>query len=302
MSILRFPSTAAFTQSIRMRRSGAPVDTRFLIVEGVSDKKSFQPLLDRSFHYIPARGKDMVLSAFETLVKEGVSDCLFIVDCDGGTDKKWLGRPGLIISNNRDIEADLLFDLGAFNRVSLEYLADYGYSAPECEAMGQRLLEYARDFTANMGILLDAARDCGANTKIFDVVRNTRRRIRVGDLPEAASLLENFIPTTAAELLLIAQDALGWSESQRAQILERIVRGSEKRCRAHQMDQCPRCTPRRFSNGHDLVDVLSIGISQRCGYVVTEAEFARAARLATSPDAIEAWDVAIRVRKWQAAA
>jgi hypothetical protein len=302
MTTLRFPSPAAFTQSLRMRRNGAPSETKFLVVEGVSDKKSFQPLLDPDFHYVPARGKEMVLAAFDTLTAEGVTDCLFIVDCDGDTDQAWLGHRGLIVSTNRDIDADLLFDLGAFHRVSLEFLSDFGFTAAQCGEIGNNLLDYARAVTASLGILLDAARDSGANTKFLDHVVGGRRRIRLKDFAESALWVQNFVPVVATDLLPAASSSLGWTAGQEQRILEKIAVGSRKLCRTHQLARCPDCTPRRFSNGHDLVDVLALGLSQRCGYKVTEAEFARATRLATSAGAMDAWEVAIRIRRWQAAA
>lgn len=302
MNALRFPSPAAFTQSLRMRRAGAPLRTQFLVVEGVSDKKSFQPLLDPYFHYVPARGKDMVLSAFETLSAEGVDDCLFVVDCDGGVDPNWLGRRGLIVSTNRDIDADLLFDLGAFHRVSLEYLSEFGHTPVECGEIGQNLLVYAREITAGLGIVLDAARDAGAKTKFLDPVLNVRRRIRLQDFPDFDLWVEHFVPVVAEDLLSEASLKLGWTVSDEQHVRERVEAGSHKMCRRHGLARCAACTPRRFSNGHDLVDVLSLGLSQRCGYEVPQAEFARATRLATSLEAIENWDVAARVRSWQAAA
>jgi hypothetical protein len=190
-------------------------------------------------------------------------------------------------------------ELGAFHRVSLEYLSDFGLTATECGEIGNNLLSYAREITASFGILLDAARDEKANTNFLDTTMNTRRRIRLQDLPELDLWVGHFVPVFAVDLLPVAAIVLGWSSSQVAGILKRVQSGSEKLCRIHQIQRCDKCTPRRYSNGHDLVDVLALGLSQRCGYKVTEAEFARATRLATSADAMSAWDVAVRIRRWQ---
>ncbi len=300
MTSLSFPSPAAFTQSLRMRRSGSVPGTRFLVVEGVSDKKSFHPLLDPHLHYVPARGKDMVLFAFETLTLEGVNDCLFVVDCDGGTESKWLGRHGLVISNNRDLDADLLFDLNAFDRVALEYLSGFGQTAEECAAVGQELLAYARALSADFGVVLDAARDTGAPTKVYDENRGSRRRLQLLDFDDSVAWIQNFVPVDREELATLAAGALGWTDDQLAGVIIEVTGGALKACRAHGLPRCAECTPRHFSSGHDLVDILSLSLSQRCGFVVSSGELARATRLAASTQSVSAWSVARRVGGWLA--
>jgi hypothetical protein len=298
MSILKFQGPAAFTQSVRMRRTAAPKNTLFLIVEGASDKKTFHPLVNPSVHFVPSRGKDMVLSAFATLTAEGVSDCLFIVDCDGGTDSKWLGRDGLIVSTNRDVDADLLLCLSAFDAIALEYLSGHGATARECIALGSDLLTYALQLTANFGAILDRARDAGATVKIFDSKFGSRRRLQMRDLEAFESWIENFISPEPEELLDAMRRALSWDTPVVTTIGEMVGDSKTKRCRLHSASECQLCAPRRYSGGHDLVDVLAAALTQRCGFEVTAAEFARATRLATRATAVEAWEVAVRINKW----
>ncbi|WP_146082806.1 MULTISPECIES: hypothetical protein [unclassified Rathayibacter] len=240
----------------------------------------------------------MVLAAFDTLIAEGVNDCLFIVDCDGGTDPIWLGRKGLIISSNRDVDADLLFSVGAFDRVALEFFAHLRDSPEECIATGNNLLDYAKEISSSLGIVLDSARGVGVVTNHFDPVVNSRRRMRLKDLPEFPFWLGHFVPITPLDLVPAISELLEWSTDEVRRVSEVVIAGATKFCRKHGVAKCQTCTPRRFSNGHDLVDVLALGVSQRCGYEVSEAEVARAVRLAASPEAIGSWDVAIRIGRW----
>lgn len=302
MTSLSFPSPAAFTQSLRMRRSGSAPGTRFLIVEGVSDKKSFHPLLDAHLHYVPARGKPMVLFAYEALSQEGVTDCLFVVDCDGDTESTWLGRPGLVVSDNRDLDADLLFELNAFHRVTLEYLAGFGQTPEECLSIGDELLTYARSLSSDFGVVLDAARDSGAPTKVYDPIRGTRRRLQLLDISDSSTWIQNFVAVDREELAVLGGSALGWTKEQLSSVVTAVEQGASKRCRMHGAVKCAVCTPRRFSNGHDLVDILAVSLSQRCGFPVSSAELARATRLAASSRSIEDWNVARRINSWLAPA
>tara|TARA_R110002124_G_scaffold13735_2_gene62571 strand:+ start:1931 stop:2494 length:564 start_codon:yes stop_codon:yes gene_type:complete len=181
----------------------------------------------------------------------------------------------------------------------LEFLSDFGLTAPQCSDIGSKLLDYARGITASFGILLDTARHLGFNTKFVDPVTNARRRIRLEDFSDLSTWVENFVPIDPNELLPVAAQVLEWTAAQEHAILEALQIGRTKQCRIHKAEYCSSCTPRRFSNGHDLADVLALGLSQRCGYDVNAAEFARATRLATSSGAIGDWDVANRVQRWQ---
>jgi hypothetical protein len=295
---LRFPSPAAFTHSLRLRRANAAPGTKFLVVEGASDKKSFQPLLDSAFHFVPARGKDMVLWAHDALASEGITDCLFIVDCDGSLDAKWLGQPCLIVSTNRDVEADLLFDVSAFERMALEFLSDHVTTRIDCQILAGSLLALAKNLTGGFGVVLDAARTEGVPISRVDKITGTRVRIRMKELGELRDWVQNFVSIDAGEMLTSVSAEMNWSKAEVDRVRGVMEHGSVKLCRIHSVAACLSCIARRFSNGHDLVDVLSLGISQRCGYSVSEAEVARAIRLATSSEELKNWDVANRIDRW----
>jgi hypothetical protein len=280
-----------------MRRS-ANEGWSFLVVEGTSDKRALAPLLGDRFYYIPARGKDMVLHAQERLTAEGVNDCLFLVDCDGEVDPQRLGMSNLIVSSNRDLEADLLFELKAFDRIALEYLSDFGYGSSECERVGRELLAFVSGITARLGIGLDAARQLGLPVKILDQEQNRRRRVSLLDVPEMLSWVNNFVPVDSLDVAEAVARLLSWGEGELQSVAQIAERGASKLCRLHGLAACPSCTPRRYSNGRDLIAGLSLALSQRCGFKVTEAELSRSLRLATSPLSASNWSVALRVDAW----
>lgn len=299
MSILKFPNPAAFTQSIRMRRNGAEPGTLFLIVEGVSDKRTFLPLLDNGIHYVPARGKPMVVEAFNTLSSEGVDDCMFVVDCDGEDNRDILGVPNLVVSVNRDVDADLLLSLSSFERVALEYLSEHADTGTDTQALASSLLDYSRELTALFGLHLDAARMEGKPVKLVDPVTSLRRRIRPTDVQAFDLWVRNFVIPDANELVNAIGAALSWGDGDQAGVLERGLRGAEKHCRLHGGSRCAFCTPRTYSSGHDLVDVLALGLSQRCGFVVSPAEFARVVRVAAQAGVRDSWAVGQRIKMWR---
>lgn len=299
MTELRFPSPAAFAQSVRMRRSASSPGTLFLIVEGSSDRKTFHALLNPHLHYVPSRGKEMVLGAFDLLSAEGVSDCMFVVDCDGGTESRWLGRDGLVISANRDVDADLLLTLRAFDRVALEYLSDVGNTAEECVSAANSVMRFATALTASFGIILDGARSLGMSVKVVDLLTGKRRRLRLNDLGEIHGWVRDLSAPDSGSLLQVVASVLSWKDDQRSTLAAHLATGAEKPCRLHRATRCTQCTPRRFSNGHDLADVLALALTQRCGFEVKPAEFARAARLAASKEAATNWDVGVRILRWQ---
>jgi hypothetical protein len=203
------------------------------------------------------------------------------------------------VSSNRDIEADLLFVVGAFDRLALEYLAHMGATPDECRAKSAAVLGFAKQLTSDFGRILDSARHEGLRVSIHDPRTGTKRRLQLRDLPSFETWTKRRESAEESELTTQMGDVLGWSAGDRVGIVQRILEGSQKLCRAHQAAKCRSCTPRRFSNGHDLVDVLSGVFSTEAGFLVSEAEFSRALRVAAPTDQLSSWDVARRIQAWQ---
>lgn len=241
----------------------------------------------------------MVLYAYERLHSEGVRDCLFIVDCDGASNASWLGREGLVVSDNRDVDADLLLSLGAFRRVALEFLSDHADTAERCSVLAQNMLDHATFLTSMFGAVLDSARSVGRPVKIFDPTLGRRRRLRLTDLPELHDWVGNFVYAGTGDIATAAAAQLAWSDEDVAMILAAAAVSSRKRCRAHAASSCASCTPRNYSSGHDLADTLAVALTQRCGFDVGPGEFARAVRIATHAGGIDGWSMGRRIHEWR---
>ena len=111
-----FPRPGGFVQSLRLRRRALPLSVPLVVVEGPTDRNALFPFLMPTVVVIPANGKNQVLHAFTELETSLRNAVLFLVDCDGGVDPRFKGHVELVISSNRDTEADLLFELGALER------------------------------------------------------------------------------------------------------------------------------------------------------------------------------------------
>ena len=107
-----------------------------MVVEGASDRSALYPFVVPTAWVVPAYGKEQVLCAYDELEAPLRNGTLFIADCDGGVDARYKGNADLVITTNRDIEADLLFELQALERVALDVLAAHGPNPRSVQRMG----------------------------------------------------------------------------------------------------------------------------------------------------------------------
>lgn len=298
---LSFPRAAALAQSIRQRLQALPPASPLLVVEGSTDKRALLPFLLPDVVVVPARGKDMLLGAYALLEPDSLSNCLFVVDCDGETASEWKGRPNLIISENRDIEADLLFELSAFDRLVAEYLGA-GLSTPsDVASQAAGLLLQCSELTANLGVLLDSARQRGLRVRVIDGVTGVKRRAAPSDLPSLEAWLSSGHAPNYREVLQDLKGLLAWSDTDLAAVELDARAGEGKSCRAHGRARCIPCRARRYSNGHDLVQAITRALRSRIGEL-EQTEVERAVRMCADKQLADRWIVAQRVRLWEASA
>jgi hypothetical protein len=296
-----YTSPKAFAQSIRQRRRAIQSERVLLVVEGASDKRALFPLLDDGVFVVPANGKEMLLGAYSALQGEGLTRCLYLVDCDGSLEAKWRGMPDLIISQNRDMEADLLFQLDAFSGVSREYLAHKFDSVGQLRPVAAQKLEFCAQLTAQVGMVLDAARAKGLPTRVVDGVTNKRRKVELRDVDGFEAWVSKGELPPSPVLLGALGDALGWLDDDKNALDSIVALGGHKLCRAHSTASCAPCQARRFSNGHHLVETLAQVLRSSLGRDVSVASAAEATRMSLDPGRLSAWDVVARIRTWEAA-
>ncbi len=299
MSALTFPSPQAFLQSVRQRRRALPTRQAILIVEGVTDKRALFPFLEAGVLVIPSNGRpalELTYRKLETPLREGV---LFILDCDGETERDLKGNIDLILTNNRDLEADLLFELGALDRIAHEYLAGVAAHPREVVAHKDELLRLAMSLSATLGVVKAAASRTGAPTRVLDGFSRQRRKIRLGDIGASAGWIRSGHAPTLDEMLAGVASAVGWTPAAIADTRRESLALTVSPCVTHASRGCPICLSRTHSNGHILVEAVFSLLHLRHGVNITQPEIDRAIRMAADKALLPSWSVVQRIERWE---
>lgn len=278
---------------MRLRKLGGlrPI----LVLEGSSDKSALMKWLAPSVYVVPASGKEQVALARKHLSQSELRLCTMLVDCDGLVDPSWLGDKGLIVSDHRDLEADLVDKFPSVEALVYEHLWHLGSTREELAEIATTVRAFAVTLSAHLGVVRDAARACGLSTRIEAVDSGDRRQLRVTDLPRAQLLAAWPSAPSIEKVLGLVGVRVHWNESEMALVVAREAASASKRCRAHRAMRCAHCTPRRFANGHDIVDSLEVGMGALSGDAPPSDVIARELRLsAVAPTG--SWVVLDRLR------
>ena len=294
MTIATVPA-ATFAQGIRMRLRRLRADEILLIVEGSSDKSALMRWLSSSVHVLPAAGKEQVVLSRDHLTPDERLRCTMIVDCDGRVEPAWLGDDDLIISEMRDLEADLIHHFAVVESLVFEHAWQLGSSKSELTHLAEQLQEFAVNLATVFGIVTDTAALVGVPTRVVDPHSGERRRLRLTDL-SPAHLMGAWPEAPSLEKLTgLLGIKLTWTEAQPSAILALEARQRLKLCRAHTAPACIPCTARRFANGHDIIDALWLGF-QALGVADLESDaLAREVRLAAT-GGTDMWAVLRRLK------
>ena len=206
--MLRFPSPDGFVQYVRQARRGTR--NPFLIVEGLSDKRALLPFVDGSVAVIPADGKDKLLAAYVGLTDKERRHIAFVLDCDGSTPSELKGLHDLVITTNRDVEADLIFELRAFQHYCLELLAHVYDSPLEVDREASTIVSMAAHISGILGAVVTVGGGEGLRLKVAD--GNRRRRLRLSDLPELRGWLADPHVVGADEVAAAVARRLAWTD------------------------------------------------------------------------------------------
>ena len=127
----QFRSGEEVLQTARLQVDALGGNRGGLILEGADDRKLFSPLCFVSSQLVIAGGKSLVLEAHGSMREEDVGRFAFLVDCDGDVGDRGLrGRHDLIITENQDVENDLLA-LGALEPVVTQLVPAVGSGTVE---------------------------------------------------------------------------------------------------------------------------------------------------------------------------
>lgn len=295
----RFPRSSGFVQSLRLRSRALGASEVIVVVEGTTDKRALLPFLGQGVIIVPARGKEEVIAAFDSLEPHLRTAVLFVIDCDGATDGRLKGHRDLIITANRDIEADLVFELRACERVAHELL---GVKHDHRAAVHQQLelaLTDASRVSRRLTLALDTARGQGLPCGLVDRRTRLRRRLRVADLPDVATWRVEHDKLDLRSAVADLQGLIGWSGAEAGSVVRATRLAMNTPCRVHSVPECD-CGNMRLCNGHHLVGAFEAILIQDHGLTFAQGEIDRAIRMGADRDRLDSWVVATRIRVWEA--
>lgn len=299
--MLTFPSPDAFLQSVRQRRRALDSSIPIVIVEGSSDKRALSAFLNPDAVTIPANGKDFLIHAYDFLEARLRRGVIFLLDCDGRVDQRFKGNIDLVLTSNRDMEADLVFELNAVRRLAHEFLAPAASSAGEIEGFVASITADACTLSGTIGLTRDAAKEHGLPVRIRDHVTGKKRKVGLLDLSEATRWAADIRIFGVGELTNALGGFLGWTREQMAFVSGRSATVANAPCIKHSVNTCWPCLRRSNCNGHDLVDALYLVLCARHRIDTRVEEVARALRMGIGPESLAAWTVARRISAWEAA-
>ncbi len=296
---LQYQSPRQVAQAIRMRTRALAGSRPLIVVESHRDRRALLPFLDPDVVVIPGQNKDLVVQARALLADEQLGGVLYLIDCDAGCTTELKGHHDLVISQNRDIEADLIFELDALFRVACEFMEAESRSAAEDEA--ERLVETAATVTCLVGEVRDAARDLDLPVRPVDRHSGSRRAIRLEDLHSARTWLAGHEHSPSlSEVAADFSTALGWTMTDADAVSTAAVRLADAECGAHASSGCTPCRFRSRCNGHHLVEAVATLISELHGSRVEDSNFDRLLRTSSRSESLSSWEVALRIQRWEA--
>ena len=284
-----------------MRVRAMPSGSALLVVEGSTDRSVLLPFASESTIIVVSRGKDRLVPAYQQLAPGLRHSVLFVLDCDGNTPGHLKGKEDLVLSTNRDLESDLIFELDVLQRVVLEILADRVESLASARAVTDQLVAAAADYATSLGIVQDSARCLKLPVRVVDALTGRKRRLRPSDLVGINKALSGDTLVDCYEVAKDAAAVLGWSASQYRRVEGAIQRTEQNECTRHRSVGCLTCRRMRHCNGHSLVDALARALFVVEGHRMPAEELDRLLRVASTGAVVDNWAVLARVKRWQQA-
>jgi hypothetical protein len=290
MTLLRAQSNAALAQEVKARLRVRPdISAPLVIFEGSSDVEAYRHFVRTEVQLHAVGGRDRVLSVYDQLSSDAVSNnIVYILDCDNGVDEHYKGITNVVISQNRDMECDLLLTLSALDRL-----------ASEEQSMSQVILGAAIEDAVLVGRLKDSGRALGLPVRKQVPGRSGRVRVAMGELDRGALGADSSEADRLEAISKTLSAAVEWTAAERASVLEGSMNGVTAGCEEHGAIACT-CDVRRFCNGHDLMELTYLACVEG-GLQMDERNFARAIRMGASDLLAQDWAFVRRLRGFEAA-
>lgn len=293
MSGLKY-SPAQQSQSIRQRIRALRNEDALMVVEGASDRSLMSHLLDDHAHVVYTRGKSTILSICGELAREFPDRILFLVDCDDTLEDVFKGLDFLVITQYRDLDADLILVLDAWSRVAAEAFSHNLGGSMSAREVGRRVLKDCVHVSLKLAKVHGAARRADVPSSVRDSSTNRKRRVRPSDFSD---VVEWFADEDNCESIIHSHvQLLGWSPSQVTSIRESI---SVIRSCPHSPKECTRCAMKRSVNGHNLIDLLNFKLANETGCTKSVSDLLEKLRIGADLILVDSWVVARRIKVWE---
>jgi hypothetical protein len=275
------PSALAAELALRVNRlrgsTGLDV-VPMVVVEGEADTAVLSPVCSHGADQVFIAGaRNLVEQLLSHLKRKPVHgcECVFLVDCDGRGKTPYLAaEESLLVTKTCDIEADLV-ELGVATKLASRF------SSSQADAAA--FVERSRELALPLSIVRRAAHSVSVSMKL-----EGRRQLRIDDLPVAnLEQWEEVIPAPR-DVLPVVASVLDWTAEQSNSVLSRVDTIATE-----------------FSStclGKDALDFLyrllqSEGVGDVRGWSCEH--FHREVCAAFSPDNLDDWVVAQRLKAWQ---
>lgn len=263
-------SIAAEIKMTRMVHDGA-----FLVVEGVTDVRFWKPRLHNGCELVDGEGKLNVIGAVDRLDTESFSGVLGIVDDDyDSLTGVTRGSANLVATDAHDLEC-LLCRSTALDSV----LAEFGV------ARKIQAFEEGTDSDVRTGLLERAM--------VFGRVRWAAARYDL-DIDFRTLRVPRFV------------DKATWTVDD-GELLRAVSKnGSSLNCEAlgHRIAGLPPADPWRIAQGHDMIEILRIGLQRVLGNLPNSEgpkDIARVLRTAIPPAELQATTLYTDIHTWESA-
>jgi len=267
-----------------------------VVVEGSSDRNMMSHLLAEDAHVQYLRGKSNILPIVEELAMEFPDQVLFLVDCDDAVEDRYKGLAPLVITEYRDLDADIVFALDAWLRIAAEFYVSVAGGAMTARSIGLGVLEECTLTAIAITRVRVAARHQGASIRMFRPERNSRSAFRPLDMPdEALGWMRS--AGDVEPIVQSLESVFGWNTGD-AVAVRHALAGRSCSCR-HARVSCPVCDRRRLVNGHDLIELLGLAIARDTGRLVNMDDLYSQFRIGADLTRCQAWPVATRIRAWE---
>lgn len=277
-------------------------DATLLVAESNSDTNTLAHLLDDNVRLQKGQGKVNCVGAHQYLNAEERKRALFLVDCDGEDNDAILGKEGLVVSQNRDLEADLFFCLSSFENIIVSKLAVTDGDVRHFRTEARACLEFATDLATQVGLIRDLAARRRMRVKVWDKSQGKKRKIGIRDISNVDDLCGGIASTGLEQIVAEFAGLLDWTVDEQRELLSISASNASHPCRMHTAQNCPPCKARRFANGHELVDIGARLLALRFGDDSEEADFVafeKSLRLSPSPFEIQQWNTLRRFRRFE---